>query len=181
MFQVSVKGNVKERMADLDGQRRELQDKAVMRALNRTVENVRAEAVRRLRDSYNIKAGVIRDQMTLRTAWSGNLKASVVANGKPIPLYEFSPRWSPRDPGASFEVRRGTRKTLAHTFVARMKSGHKGVFERIGKSRLPIEEKFSIGVPGMFGAKAVQEALEVIGRSRFVVNLNQQIDYLFKR
>lgn len=179
MLTVSVQSNVREQLAALTDARRQIKEKAVVRALNRTVDNVRAEAVRRVRETYTLKAGTVRQQMSVEKAWGGRLAASVVANGRPIPLHEFSARWSPRMPGASFAVKRGARKTLAHTFIATMKSGHKGVFERQGAKRLPIEEKYSLGVPGMFGAKDMQRVLAAIGMVRFNVNLAQQIKFLF--
>ena len=179
MLTVSVQSNVRAQLDRLSLARREIKEKAVVRALNRTVDNVRAEAVRRVRETYTLKAGTVRQQMRVEKAWGGRLSASVVASGRPIPLYEFAARWSPRMAGASFAVKRGNRKTLKDTFIAEMKSGHKGVFERQGAKRLPIEEKYSIGVPGMFGAKDMQRVLSTIGMQRFNVNLAQQIKFLF--
>lgn len=179
MLTVSVQSNVREQLDRLNGARRDLKEKAIVRALNRTVDNVRAEAVRRVRETYTLKAGTVRQQMSVEKAWGGRLSASVVANGRPIPLYEFAARWTPRMQGASFAVKRGARKTLADTFIATMKSGHKGVFERQGAKRLPIEEKYSIGVPGMFGAKDMQRVLAAVGMQRFSVNLSQQVKFLF--
>lgn len=179
MLVVSVESNVREQMARLTAARRELQDKAIVRALNRTADNVRAEAVRRIRETYTLKAGTVRGQMSISRAWSGKLEAAVSANGRPIPLYEFSARWTPRMAGASFAVKRGQRKSLPNTFIATMPSGHKGVFERRGTKRLPIDEKYSIGVPGMFGAKEVQAVLQSVAYSQFDKNLSQQIKFLF--
>lgn len=179
MLTVSVESNVREQLARLEAGRRELKERGIVRALNRTVDNVRAEAVRRVRETYTLKAGTVRQQMSVEKAWGGRLAASVVANGRPIPLYEFSARWSPRMAGATFAVKRGARKSLPHTFIATMQSGHKGVFERQGRKRLPIEEKYSVGVPGMFGAMDMQSVLSTIGMQRFQINLAQQIKFLF--
>lgn len=181
MPKVSVQSNVKEVMADLALAQRELKDVAIVRALNRTVENVRAEAVRKIRDTYVLNASTVRDQMYITRAWTGRLEASITASGKPIPLISFNATWRQKWPGgARFSVRRGARKSLPDTFIATMRSGHVGVFERTGRKRLPIEEKFSIGVPGMFGAKQVQDTLEQVADDRFTVNLNQQLKFLFK-
>lgn len=179
MVVIDVQSNIREQMAKLDAARRDLQDKAIVRALNRTADNVRAEAVRQIRQSYTLKAGTVRDQMSISRAWSGKLQAAVSANGRPIPLYEFSARWTPRMKGASFAVKKGKRKTLPHTFIATMKSGKVGVFERKGASRLPIEQKFSVGVPGMFGAKEVQAVLREVTYAKFTQNFAQQIKFLF--
>ena len=179
MLTVSVESNVKEQLARLESGRRDLEEKAIVRALNRTADNVRAEAVRRIRETYTLKASTVRGQMSIGKAWSGKLEASVSANGRPVPLYEFSARWTPRMKGASFAVKKGSRKTLPHTFIATMKSGKVGVFERKGSNRLPIEQKFSIGMPGMFGAKQVQTVLEQLAFDSFDKNFSQQIKYLF--
>lgn len=179
MLVVSVESNVQQQLARLTNAKRELADKAILRALNRTADNVRAEAVRRIRETYTLKAGTVRGQMSISRAWSGKLEAAVSANGRPIPLYEFSARWTPRMDGASFAVKRGQRKTLKNTFIATMDSGKTGVFERRGTKRLPIDQKYSIGIPGMFGAKEVQDVLKEIAFSQFDKNLSQQIKFLF--
>lgn len=179
MLTVSVESNVKEQLARLQAGRRDLEEKAIVRALNRTADNVRAEATRRIRETYTLKASTVRSQMSIGRAWGGKLEASVSANGRPIPLFEFSARWTPRMKGASFAVKRGQRKTLPNTFIATMASGKVGVFERRGPKRLPIEQKYSIGVPGMFGAKDVQAVLQQIALDSFDKNFRQQLRFLF--
>lgn len=179
MLTVSVESNVKEQLARLESGRRDLEEKAIVRALNRTADNVRAEATRRIRETYTLKASTVRNQMSIGRAWGGKLEASVSANGRPIPLYEFDASWKPQWSGARFKVKKGKRQTLPHTFIATMKSGKVGVFERKGPGRLPIEQKFSIGMPGMFGAKQVQQVLEQVAFDSFDKNFSQQIKYLF--
>jgi hypothetical protein len=40
----------------------------------------------------------------------------------------------------SVEVNRGKRTLIPGAFIATMPNGHKGVFKRLGKGRLPIKE-----------------------------------------
>lgn len=191
MVVIDVQSNVRQQLEKLEGARRDLRDKAIVRALNRTAENVRAEAVREIRKTYMLKAGLVRGQMSISRAWSGKLQAAVTANGKPIPIYEFNATWNPKWSGVRFKVKKGERKTLRHTFIAKMKSGKVGVFERIDagpmktrpgaltKHSQKIEQKFSIGMPGMFGAKEVQSALRVVTYEKFDQNFAQQVKFLF--
>ncbi len=51
------------------------------------------------------------------------------------------------------QVKRNTAgETLKHVFRATMDSGHIGLFERYGSSRLPIKQMFGPSVPQMLGA-----------------------------
>lgn len=40
-------------------------------------------------------------------------------------------------------------KPLGRSFTAKMKSGHIGIFARVGKGRYPIQQKYSVSVPQM--------------------------------
>ena len=78
--------------------------------------------------------------------------------------------------GVSVEIKRGQRKLLPRTFIAKMKSGHMGVFERAGKARLPIKEKVTIDVQYMFGSKKVIEATKKRVIEQFDKNFTHELD-----
>jgi hypothetical protein len=63
---------------------------------------------------------------------------AIDVSGEPVPLVAYPHRQTKK--GVSVEVNRGKRTLLKGAFVATMRSGHKGVFRREGKARLPIEE-----------------------------------------
>lgn len=119
--------------------------KAVKRALRKAgataLRDMRAEASKRIKARKRIKGRYITRAMSLRRPKGGNLDRWVWAvelDGDPVPLVAYPHRQTRK--GVSVEVNRGKRTLVAGSFVATMKSGHKGVFRRQGKERLPIEE-----------------------------------------
>jgi hypothetical protein len=181
MPQISLKSNARELLATIRADEREIK-RALMRAVNRTADNFATAGAREVAKVYNVAVRTAREQISTRYGRVDNPTAYVVASGHAIALSEFGARWSRNMAGASFKVKRGgQRQTLAGTFTTGLQSGHKGVFERRGDKRLPIDEKYSIGVPGMFGATQVQDILASVALDRFTVNLQSQLDYLFRR
>lgn len=70
--------------------------------------------------------------------------------GKPVPVAKFPHTQSGLGTIVTFGGSGGT-KLISSAFVARMKSGHVGVYHRRGKGRLPIDEMFSSRLPRKFG------------------------------
>lgn len=157
------------------------------RALNRAATSTRAEAARRIRDAYNIKVGVARDQMRIQRATRNRLVAEIIVSGRPIPLLEFAARavnpWNvkgrSRRPGGgvSVQVKRGTRKLRRGAFIAVMKTGHRGVFERKPGGGGRIRELFSLSLPSMFTQKQIREAVERVALERFGIELARELRY----
>lgn len=73
--------------------------------------------------------------------------------------------------GVSVAINVGKRKLIKGAFLATMKSGHRGVFKREGKARLPIDELFSTRVSDVFGdagmIPAVQERAQLVFSQTF--------------
>lgn len=173
-LRVDVQHNLKSVVARFAVESQRLIDASTVRALNRTATTVRAAAVKGIRARYNLKAGAIRRQMKLTRATRTRLVSEVVVSGRRIPLIEFSAR----------QVRRGVtvrvtkqRKLIRGVFVARMPSGHVGVFERQGKERLPIRQLFSLSLPQAFTQKQIMTALKRVAAERFNIELARDLKY----
>lgn len=184
MLTVSVQSNVREQLNRLGAVRREIREKAIVRALNRTADSVKTAASRKLRETYAIKKRDIDDAMFIRRAWKGRLSASIVAYGSAIPVYDFNAKWRRSYTGARFTIKKGQRKTLKGTFTARMDSGHIGVFERVPgqqmlkKNKEQIREIFTASIPRLFGSKNIYRAIRQVAGEIFDKNLRQQLKYL---
>lgn len=66
-LQVRTEG-FKETIRDLERLRRDLVEKAMATAINRTLERGRTFAVRTVRETYNVKAGAVRDVLRIKRA-----------------------------------------------------------------------------------------------------------------
>jgi hypothetical protein len=149
--------------------------RVAQRSLNRVAQSTKTEASRQIRDTYNVRKQTVDASFTVRLAHIDDLKATIRSSGRRLPIMEFAARQVAR--GVSFAIKKGERKILTHAFLATMPGGHVGVFMRRGKDRLPIDEKFTISVAEMFGARAIFNELQAFAVERLGIEFPRQLDY----
>jgi len=72
---------------------------------------------------------------------------------RPLSEFGFQPKMPKPHTAPIVEIYRGKKQKLENgAFVQKMPSGHVGVFERVGKKRLPIRELTGPSVTGIFKA-----------------------------
>jgi len=146
--------------------------KAEISALNQVVREAKKVAADELNAVYNIQKRDINRAIKVETAKAGNLRANLSVTGKKLPLIDFSARKNKQ--GVSIEIKRGGRKVLTHAFMPTMPTGHKGVFLRKGKTRLPIQEKFTQSIPQFFGSGNILNRIDEFVRRRLPELFNQE-------
>lgn len=145
---------------------------AIMRALNRTADSARTQAIRSITaDLGDIRQKRVRDQLWVAYARPEDLTATVYVEGLGqkgviaaksraeaagrIPLYEFHPspsRPGKRRPGGVRYRLPGGRSVVPTGFIAEMDSGHVGVFQRIPGTQM-TKSKYLRGARGMRNVK----------------------------
>lgn len=113
---------------------------------------LRTDSVKALRERKRFKASALRKALTPQSpkgARLENLAWTLTVSGRPMPLASFPYRGTKRK-GVRVEVNVGRPKYLRNAFVATMRSGHTGIFERVGRARLPIRELYSTRVTDVF-------------------------------
>ena len=141
-------------------------EKALRAALSRGSQTAKAEATRQVKTRYAIKAGEIRSsgRVFFKAPGAGGLIGELKFAGNRIPLYKFDV--NPKTPaginGFKSIVKGHGRKDTSpaafeNAFVAKMKSGHIGVFERETDKALPIRQIMGLSVPEMVGAQETRE------------------------
>lgn len=163
-------------------------DKILKSAMPRAVSTLRTETSKAIKEKYAISTRNIRANQNVRVSYSYNsgVTCSVIFNGSKIPLYRYngsSPKtptvnknktinaiingtWHKAHPSvaASGHQLTATAPTkFDDAFVARMSSGHIGIFERTGGSTSAgndeIKEIMGSSVPQMIGNKEVSEQI----------------------
>lgn len=159
--------------------------KAVVNAINRAAESARTEAVRKVRERYYVKAKDVRETIRIIKATYENQAAVIYAKGSPLTLSKF--RITPSKPSTKrrkkpiiARVVRGEGGPIPGAFVARMQSGHIGVFKRAGKTRLPIQELYGPSVPQMLGHESVTEYVEEKAKEKLEERLEHEINRLLR-
>lgn len=126
-------------------------DRAIVRSLNRTVSSVRTLVAREIVDKTGMKKKDIMPRLFINKAERSNADASLVSLGNGLPLALFGAKRIrvSSNRGKRYGVTalvRGTRQVIPGAFLATMKSGKTGVWERVGSDRLPIRQLFSSDV-----------------------------------
>lgn len=154
-------------------------EKAVTRTLNEIGKKARTATINAITGKYNIKRGDLSETSTgqsrikLFAASAGNNTAVLSITGRPISLSYFGARQTVGNKvitakkgyktkrkvkfqGMTVEILKGKRTILPKSsFLAGVKAGksgglHIGVFQRWGRTRLPIFEKRMVTLPTMF-------------------------------
>jgi len=171
MFDVTVRFNIDDLRGKLNAIKDGLGDRAVVSALNKTVNQSKTRMSEAIRADYNISASLVRERLRIRKATkNGFATFTALLIGNPetgggkrsMNLIHFMERKVTLAEGRRrlkagtraelhFKVRKaGGKDMLPGAFV-----GNQGrtVFIRTGKSRLPIKAVRTIGVPQMFSTK----------------------------
>lgn len=170
--------------ADVDATLRALSDqkaavvKATTRALNRTADQVRTVAVKRIAGELGIKQKIVRDGIRVIRAKSRTLTAIVVATGRPLGLIHFRARQTAAGVVVTLG---GKRKLYKGAFIGVMPGGHRGVFRRSTDKRLPIRELWGLSIPGTMGQKHIYSALERTVSIRWPINFAADLKFYTNR
>lgn len=137
--------------------------RALAAGINRTARLANTRAVREIQADVGASSQkTIRRNLKIKTATAQKPVANIVArSGKKdrIPIYELRPKpraVTKRKPTGGVSYGPG-RKLIPGSFIARLKSGHIGVFKRIDAlgSRLPITELLGPSVALVLGKRNV--------------------------
>ena len=191
-FTVDVRSNADKVAADFLAGAREMRDLAVMRALNKAVDQGKVATARSVRDDggYKIKVSTIKAQIKVKKASQGSLRAAIIAKGKPIPLINYGARQTSK--GVTVSVQKG-RRLIPGAFIATMQGGHVGVFvhdtrkQQVHKKvrgswhQLPIRELYGPSVPDGMANKDVQAAVMTYIDANFPRILKHESEWLRRK
>lgn len=187
MIEVDARGieQAQELLKDIPGATK----KAVSTALRKSLRNAKKEAVKKVRERYTIrKAGYVSRTIKMKVEnMTGILSSKGPVND--LSYFKTNPKTVPkrRPPKGKYlysQVVKGQGGTIAHAFLARMKSGHVGVFQRAGhgasNASLPISKLSGPSTPQMLGSPSVTEFIAKKMLERMDKNLEHEIDAFLK-
>lgn len=197
MIRIDIRHNIREQKAELAKLSRDLQDKAVAMALNKTTDKGKTEMVRAITSEFAIKASEVRPRLNVRkaSAKGDRLVALLHAfasrrKGRSLNLIRFLER----KVSLAEARRRDKRGTLNHLGfkikkrggVKQIKGafiGNKGrtIFVREGKERTPIRALQTIDVPQMFTTRRINERVVRRIQKEFPVEFDRAVRLLLAR
>ena len=149
------------------------------RAIKRTVDKAVTDFKDRIARVVNMKKGDI--GRALKKRWSSDY-GSIAAKSTRTGLLEYKGTTQGARGVRYRIVKGGKRGLIEHGFIARMPSGHRGVFARTREIRLPIQEKrgpsvwqIITGTAGLLKA-AIDKAGNLLGKF-----IDDQIGVEFRR
>lgn len=152
---------------------------AIVRALNRTLTTGNAEMARLIAADMKMKVGDVKKAVRQKKASVGDASVTLAAPLKRLPLYLFGAKGPRPSRGRGAGVVSKLQGRMPHAFIARMPSGHEGVFERKGMSRLPIKELYGPSIGHVFGKfrPQVAESMAAV----FAKNIDHEISFAQSR
>lgn len=141
-------------------------EKALSSVVRRANTTVRAETVKGIANTYAISAQNVRAETTINMRMQkvdGGIVGTISFAGYKLPLYRFNV--SPTMPVQRATVKAAVLKENSQTpfeqaFIAKMRNGHTGMFERDTAARTPISEFMGPSTAQMAGNSTVLEQVE---------------------
>ena len=179
-------------------------ESAVKNAMPRAASALRTGSAKAIQEKYDISSANLRTNENVRISYDYNngFTANVLFSGKKIPLFRYnktSPKtpsvdkgktvnvilsggWRTVHPGqaaSAHQLKSSSPMKFNNAFVARMKSGHVGIFERTGgissNGNEQIKELQGSSVPQMLGSQEVQEKLKETAAKKFEERMDHEI------
>ncbi len=142
---------------------------AVKKSITRAANSGKTIISQQVREEFNLKKADVDKSISIDLSNLRNLQATIRITGKPISLTYFNPQQMrgsvktfisknrgiaqrqqkrPKYSGVRVQIIKGRPVTLTPAFIARgQRSGAPFVFERIGKSRLPLRAMKVVTIP----------------------------------
>ena len=152
--------------------------KAASRGINKTLVTVNAQAARDIKQDIGGKLSIsdIKASLSVYKATMKVLYVAVQAKGKRLPIIKLDPGASQDGTGVNYKMGKG-RGHIDHAFIATVKTGHRGVFKRKTRSRLPIQELYGPSLPKVFANYTILQAMQKTAESRWPTVFQQEINY----
>lgn len=165
--------------------------RAAVRALNRTVTAVNAEAAREIQKKRNLKIGTIKQKLRVQKANRTRLSASITASGDKISMRHFGANQTRK--GVTVKIGKGSRR------IALQRYGNKSfrnlgfakgtIFVRHptrkmkGKPKRAAIVKWSAvsGIRSVFRQKQVEAAMQKVARTTWTKRFRHEIEFELRK
>lgn len=195
MIRLSVRNNFPAVARQMDRLPDQLANKAMVRALNKTVDQGKTEMARAISSEFRVKVGDAKRRLSVtRARFKGVLHLEAVLeatrpgglhdnDARGMNLIHFVVGGQPKRTAKgkmrqlNIQIKRsGGRKQIKGAFIATNKrTGGTAVFIREGKDRMPIATKTTIDIPQMFNTKRLNQAVREIMLKRFSTNFDREV------
>ena len=159
----------------------------VSRAINRAVSNIRKNMGKEVPQRYYVSSGTVRGTIRTLNASKSSLSGAVVSSGSPIALSKFkvSPNRGVKRTKKGFSpgvYSAGVEKSGdPKAFIADMKSGHTGVWNRVSSKRLPIKQLYGPSVPQMAKNEEIMVKINKEAGETLEKRINAEVNNILRK
>lgn len=184
MFEVQISNDALARANSALRQMLSESPRAIARAVNRTMDGLRTDAVRETTQKYFVKAKDVRASFTPKKASAGNLMGAMVSRGKRHSLADYKLTPSTPRPGKKTQLKgavkqEGGLKSLGPAFLVKRKGGGYFPFYRVGTGNgnrnKGIQSLISPSMPQIIKNKETVQVMERGAEERFRKRLDHEI------
>ena len=154
--------------------------RALVSSFNRALLEGRTAGTRQAVGLYTLKSGIMRKTMAMHRANKNNLNAELVSRGRRLPMRYYAHKPGRDTTGSkrqqvSVAVRKGSLKPVGQGFI------YNGmVMQRVGSSRLPVTQLYSLSVPNILDNEQVVDAIQDRMRQAVHKRLAHETERLLK-
>lgn len=193
MTTISIRNNFPEIAAKLDRLGAAVGDKAVVRALNTTIEQGKTQMARQISSEFRVSVGTAKERLKVYRAsnrggvmrFEATLQATRKGRGQSMNLMAFVTKGKVSKASAKrngrtdmagqlqFQIKRGGgKKSIKGAFIG---NAGRTVFIRDGKERLPISAINTIDIPQMFNTRRVNKVVRQVMLDKFPANFQREL------
>ena len=155
-------------------------EKALYGVISRATSTIRTVSLDGITSVYDIKKKDVRDgrSTAIKTRTSkvdGGIVGYITYSGNKIPLHRFGVT---SKQGATVKARQRRDRPFTrfdNAFIARMRGGRKGIFERESRSRLPVNEFKAVATAQMAADSGVLEKVEAAAQETIAKRTEHEI------
>ena len=157
-------------------------EKATSSAINRSLVTLK----KNVKDNYGIKSTEVEKAMVVQKATLTKITGSIKSKSPLLSLYKFLKSNNENEIKVLIKKTSGTQRVRGKKnlkgkpFIARMKNGHKGIFQK--KENRKIEELKTLSIPQMLGSESVMEYIRSNNEVDNVLekNLRREVNRILK-
>jgi len=114
------------------------------RAVNKTIDRIRAAASRDIRENINVTRSALASRLSLRkVARPGDPEAILNASDRPRSLASFVTSRRAKNKGVTVEVKPGERKEMLRAFIINLANGNRGLAIRLKPGETLKNKKYA--------------------------------------
>lgn len=161
-------------------------ERATTVSINKTLIKMKLAVKKKVTEEYNIKSGEIEKSLKIKKANFSTLSGTVESKSTRLTLYRFLTGNAGKKLMVKIKKSEGLKPVTGKSnysgvpFISTMKSGHRGIFQRVLKVSNPIKENYTLGIPQMIGYSSVSEFVINEGKEALEEAMEREIVRILK-